>query len=492
MRKLTVILGIALTLVGCKGKEQPVTPPAAAPALVGTSPENGVKDIDATTLAIRLLFDQNVKCPSTEGITIDGGATVNKVHAPADYVEINVSGLTSDKTYTVTVPSGAIQGFKENQQPFAGTKFTFSTKPGPPGPMKPGKADDGWENAALAVKNMKYGWNLGNTLDSNGAWIPAGSSVDKYETAWGQPVTKPELMKMFAGEGFGAIRVPVTWYQHMDADGNVDEAWMNRVEQIVGYVLDAGMYCIVNVHHDTGADSGDFKAWLHADLNVYAAVKDRYIKLWKQIATRFKDYDQKLLFESFNEMLDAANTWNDPSRPSAYDAINNYNSDFVGTVRATGGNNAHRNLIVNTYGAGNTPGTLGAFVLPSDPAKDHLIAQVHSYSPYLFAFDVTSGQITKWDSNCEKEIKDQMDRLNKYLVNEGIPCIIGEYGCTAKQTQGEMAAQAASYITNAGKYDIACFYWMNLSDGGDRSVPKWTMPTVKDAIKNAYSSINKQ
>lgn len=489
MRKLAAILGMALALAGCKREDPPTPEPLAGPALISVSPDNGAKDIDGTTLLVKMTFDQNVKCPNPGNITVDGGAAVDKVNAPGNYIEITLSGLTSDKTYTLTVPAGTVFGYKENQGDFPGTKFTFSTKKGPLGPMPPEKDSEGWENAALAVKNMKYGWNLGNTLDSNGAWIPAGSEVSVYETAWGQPVTKPELMKMFADEGFGAIRVPVTWYQHIDADGNVDAAWMDRVEEIVGYVLDAGMYCIVNVHHDTGADSGDFKAWLHADSGVYAAVKDRYIKLWEQIATRFKDYDGKLLFESFNEMLDAGNTWNDPKNASSYDIINKFNADFVTAVRSTGGNNARRNLVLNTYGAGNSPATLAAFKLPEDSVKDHLIAEVHSYSPYLFAFEVSSGQKTKWDSSCEKEIKDQMDRLDKYFVNEGIPCIIGEYGCTAKQAQSEMAAQAESYIRNAGAHSIACFYWMCLSDGEDRSAPKWTMPAVKDAIKKAYNAL---
>lgn len=488
MKKLITIFGALFLLAGCGGKEPPVETPEPAPALVSTSPENGLKDYDESYIDITFNFDQNVRCPSSSSITVDGGASVDKVTVPGSSVTVHVSGLQAGGTYTVNVPAGAIEGFRKNQEPFAGTRFSFTTKAGPP----PSGDPTTWENASAAVKNMKFGWNLGNSLDSNGSWIPAGSPVATYEKAWGQPVTKPELFKMFSREGFNAIRVPVTWFQHMDADGNVDKAWMDRVEEVVGYVLDTGMYCIINVHHDTGADSDDYKAWLHADSDVYNAVKDRYIKLWKQIATRFRDYGERLLFESFNEMLDASNTWNDPKNASSYDAINKYNADFVATVRATGGGNAYRNLVVNTYGASNSEGSLKAMVLPADTVKDRLIVEVHSYSPYLFAFDVSWGQITKWDSNCDKEIQDQMERLNKYFVSKGIPCIIGEYGCTAKQAQSEMAAQAASYVTNAGKYGIGCFYWMCLSDGEDRSVPKWTMPTVKDAIKNAYNSINKQ
>ena len=112
-----------------------------------------------------------------------------------------------------------------------------------------------FESATDAVKNMGVGWNLGNTLDSWGN--TTFETPTDQEAWWGQPVTKPELMKMMKEAGFGAIRVPVTWYNHMDKDGNVDAAWMKRVHETVDYVINAGLYCIVNVHHDTGADSKD-------------------------------------------------------------------------------------------------------------------------------------------------------------------------------------------------------------------------------------------
>ena len=116
-------------------------------------------------------------------------------------------------------------------------------------------SDDGvWETAAEAVANMGVGWNLGNTLD---AWDSGkGREGDWlfWETYWGQARTTPELMRMMKEAGFGAIRIPVTWGIHMDADNKVYDSWMNRVREIVDYVLDAGMYCIVNIHHDTGAD----------------------------------------------------------------------------------------------------------------------------------------------------------------------------------------------------------------------------------------------
>lgn len=121
-----------------------------------------------------------------------------------------------------------------------------------------------FETATEAVQNMKVGWNLGNTLESNGSWI--NGSTENFETAWGQPITQEDLMKMMKNAGFNAIRVPVTWYQHMNGSNQVDAAWMARVHEVVDYVINQGMYCILNVHHDTGADDA---AWLVADESVF-------------------------------------------------------------------------------------------------------------------------------------------------------------------------------------------------------------------------------
>ena len=163
-----------------------------------------------------------------------------------------------------------------------------------------------FETAKEAVKNMGVGWNLGNTLDANDA-TKSWNSTAEHETCWGQPVTKPELIKMMKEAGFGAIRVPVTWYQEIDADGKINEAWMNRVKEVVDYVIREGLYCIINVHHDTGADGSTFKSWIKADEANYTQNRAKFENIWKQIAQTFKDYDQHLLFEGYNEMLDANN-----------------------------------------------------------------------------------------------------------------------------------------------------------------------------------------
>ncbi len=162
------------------------------------------------------------------------------------------------------------------------------------------------ESAVDAVRNMGIGTNFGNCTDAVAMWMNMKSnSVTDFEKAWGQvPTTKP-MVDFLKQNGFNSVRIPVTWFQHMKADGTVDEAWMNRIQEIVDYVIDNGMYCILNVHHDTGADSDDVKHWIKADEANYKENKEKFEYLWTQIATRFKNYDQHLVFEGYNEMLDA-------------------------------------------------------------------------------------------------------------------------------------------------------------------------------------------
>ena len=358
---------------------------------------------------------------------------------------------------------------------------------------------------------MGVGWNLGNTLESNSGdvnhmWIEGTPrATSNYETAWGQPVATRELIHMFKEAGFNTIRVPVTWYPHMGTvtvsrqllqDGeyhyvwdkstwtgyDVDPVWMARVKEVVGYVLDEGMYCVLNVHHDTGTAT---TAWLRADREVYDSVKERFISLWTQIATEFASYGQRLLFESFNEMLDSGNNWNS-STHEAHEMINLYNSDFVATVRATGGRNAYRNLILNTYAASCQKEALADFRLPEDSIEGHLMAEVHSYAPYHFAFDTATPK-TVFDAACETEVRGLVENINTYLVSRGIPCVLGEFGAdTAKREEKELAKQASCYVSAAANDNIPCLYWMALSDGADRAVPKWTKPVLKDAILKAY------
>lgn len=337
-----------------------------------------------------------------------------------------------------------------------------------------------FESATDAVKNMGIGWNLGNTLDANDA-SKTWKTTAEHETCWGQPVTKSELMTMMKEAGFGAIRVPVTWYQEMDADGKVNDAWMKRVKEVVDYVIDNGMYCILNVHHDTGADSNTFKSWLKASNNSYKANKDKYEYLWTQIAETFKDYDEHLLFEAYNEMLDEKNTWNEPfDKTDGYQAINDYATSFVTTVRATGGNNTNRNLVVNTYSASSTPDAMAHLELPEETG--HIIFQLHSYPNW------------KSKSNAKTEIDNLISNIKSNLLDRA-PVIIGEYATFTTwpseidyyYIDREVALYAMDYFVQKAKEAvIGTFYWMGLSDGAIRNVPAFNQPDLAETLAKAY------
>ena len=375
-----------------------------------------------------------------------------------------------------------------------------------------------FETASDAVRNMGIGWNLGNTLEANSQTVTSDITSDAFwgqqgldsETCWGQAPTKPGLLRMMKDAGFGAIRVPVTWYNHMDKDGNVNPAWMARVHEVVDYVVSQGLYCIINVHHDTGADSYDASGklnhyhWIKADADNYQANKEKYEYLWQQIATEFRDYDEHLLFESYNEMLDRLSSWcfasfNSDSKydadiaASAYQGINGYAQSFVNAVRQTGGNNAQRNLVINTYGACCGSGKwnshlkepLSQLAIPADEAQNHLIVQVHDY-PNI------EGSM----ASVKSEIDDMVAAWQTHIISKGIPMILGEWG-TANVDKGDgktdydlrrdAVFEFVDYMVQKCKdNNVATFWWMGLSDGAYRSLPAFNQPDLAERLAKAY------
>ena len=367
-----------------------------------------------------------------------------------------------------------------------------------------------FETAQEAVTNMGVGWNLGNTLEAHAK--KPNPDIDSYwgqeglesENDWGQPNTKPEVFKMMKEAGFGAIRIPVTWYNHMDKDGNVNAEWMARVKQVVDYALAQDLYCIINVHHDTGADeAGKHVSWIKAEGANYEKNKSKFEKLWLQIATEFKDYDQKLLFESYNEMLDKYSSWNyatsnksggynETEAMDAYKAINDYAQSFVNVVRGTEGNNGVRNLVVNTYGAccggkwgsNELPmGPIREMKLPDDVTSNHLIFQIHSY-PGLKPNNLAA---------IKTQVTTMMSDLKTILAAKGAPVIVGEWGTLDDDSDVNYNNNKTNYlefckhfVTEAKNNDIITFYWMGLSDGSNRSLPVFHQPDLAETIVKAY------
>lgn len=321
-----------------------------------------------------------------------------------------------------------------------------------------GEEENTFETAKEAIRNMKTGISIGNTLDATDASLTSEDSVAAFETAWQNPAISPTVVANLAAEGFGAVRIPVTWNRHFDKDGNIDEAWMARIEEVVNYVLDNGMYCIINMHHDTG----ESYAWIRADAKNYEINHEKVEKIWTNIAERFKDYDDKLLFEGFNEMLNLKSDWNNPSEEEL-DVMNQWNQLFVDTVRATGGNNATRNLIVNTYAASTTEYIMNGFVLPTDTVEDHLMAEVHCYEPWGFTSTTATWTTMTdvFDEAGEAEVDAAVARVKARFVDNDIPVILGEYGCEIKKNDEERAKYASYVVKKFGEIGVTCFYWDN-------------------------------
>ncbi len=313
-----------------------------------------------------------------------------------------------------------------------------------------------------AVKNMGPGISIGNSLDATDvSW--GGRSVKEFETGWLNPVISPVVIRNIVNTGFNTVRIPVTWNHHFDANGNIDSAWLNRVEEVVNYVLNTGAYCIINVHHDTGAEG-----WIRAELSNYNRNEELVKALWTNIATRFKDYSGKLIFEGFNEMLDDNAEWNNPSQDSL-EAMNLYNQLFVDAVRATGGNNAIRNLIVNTYAASTTATNLNGFELPKDTAEGHLGVEFHCYDPWGF-----TGSNLSWVKDTDTftddiavQIDEALRRVNNRFVKAGIPVIWGEFGCEAKANDSQRCEYVTYVASHATNYGIPVVYW---DDGGKMQI----------------------
>ena len=330
-------------------------------------------------------------------------------------------------------------------------------------------------SAAEIVKDMKIGWNLGNTLDCyNVTW-----EVSDFETAWGNPRTTKAMIDTVKKEGFNAVRIPISWNEHMN--GNIiDGDWLNRVNEVVDYVIDNDMYAIINVHHD------DY-TWLNPSKADEAAVKAKLVSIWEQLSDRFKNYDQHLLFEGMNEprIIGGQDEWTGGTAEER-EVINHLFQAFVDTVRKSGGNNSSRALIITSHAASIEADAVNDIVVPDD---DRIIVSIHYYSPWDFA----GGENGKsdWGSDSEKKELDKgFDFLKSKFIDKGVPVIIGEFGATNKNNDSVRASYMEYYVKSAKSRGITCFIWDNGTKDEfgllDRNSLTWYFKNVVDAaVKGA-------
>lgn len=338
------------------------------------------------------------------------------------------------------------------------------------------------------VEDMTFGWNLGNTLDVCQAdrdgdgkineHVEAGEKVD--ETLWGNPKATKELFTSLKKNGVNAVRIPVTWRDHMDSNGNIDREWMDRVQQVVDYAYSQGMYVIINVHHDGGGDP-KFGAWIiEESQNDYNTFLKKYKNVWKQIAERFKNYSDYLIFESMNEV--GFDTLYNKNKADAYNLINKINQDFVDIIRATGGNNAKRHLLIAGYYTDIERTCDSLYKMPDDKAG-RCILSVHYYTPWDFC---TCDIKHTWGTNSEVwQMETLIGKMKKNFVDKGIPVIIGEYAAS-----GSDLSSCIFFIEKLNKlcsdYGIATFIWDSGSQV-NRKTYKWRTPQYLEALKRATS-----
>lgn len=318
-------------------------------------------------------------------------------------------------------------------------------------------------DAQTWCKNVVMGWNLGNSLEAEGT-----------ETSWGNPATTADMIKAIKAEGFNAVRVPVRWGQHCNLSNmSIDENWLSRVKEIVDWCLSEDMYVIINTHHDL---------WLeHYPINSKKKeLNEKLGKLWTNIATAFADYDGRLAFAGLNE-VNAEGNWGLTPTQENYDVTNSFNQTFVDAVRATGGNNARRNLIVQSYRCNPTMG-LTNLVVPTDPTPNRMSVEFHYYDPYSYCSG-TTGSYNYWgiafsdkgtvtpDGN-EKSLANFFLTIREKWWEQGLGVVIGEYGCSCHYTTADKATLEANMqyymkclVSEARKNGFAAFVWDNNAYG---------------------------
>lgn len=360
--------------------------------------------------------------------------------------------------------------------------ITVSQEGREPDPVEPEKPDhiepdqtDMRDLTSLALTElMGAGWNLGNSLEAINV---NGDSFSGSETSWGNPMVNKTLIDAVKAAGFNMIRIPVSW-SHMvedEATFYISYEWKLRVEEVVNYALDNDMFVMINIHWDGG--------WMNQPTyDNQDAINTKLAAFWKQIAKFFRDYDDRLLFAGTNE-VHVSNNYNAPSNENAV-VQNSFNQTFVNTVRATGGRNTYRHLVVQTY---NTNIEFGEnyMVIPDDDTDDRLMVEVHFYDPFQFALQEDgvalwgrehAGETSHAGWGDEDWVDEIFGRTKAAFVDNGYGVILGEYGALLRTNPANTTFQehvkARNYYLNyvtkkALENGMVPVYWDNGPTGNN-------------------------
>ncbi len=306
--------------------------------------------------------------------------------------------------------------------------------------------------------NLGIGWNLGNALealDDNG----------REETLWGNPIITQRLLDGVEAAGFSSVRLPVAWSDFADPfNYTIRQERMDRVTEVVDYVLNTGMSVVMNIHWDGG--------WMQPTYEQKDYVNERIEVMWTQIARHFQEYDERLLFAGTNEVM-VTDDYSTPTK-EYYSTQNSFNQAFVDAVRLTGGRNAYRHLVVQGFNT-NIDHTVNFAEMPTDSVADRLLMEVHFYDPFQFTLD-TSSDVTQWgnDANPDKKatwdsdeshVERQFQKMQSHFVDNGIGVILGEYGVEARESVADHEHYRILWnetITRSAlEHGMAPMYWDN-------------------------------
>ena len=327
--------------------------------------------------------------------------------------------------------------------------------------------------ALEATRLMGNGINLGNTLEAcdNNVGIKTNAPLS-YETYWGQPKTTQAMIDGMKAAGFDTIRIPVAWMTNAthlyEGDYTIDADYMDRVEEVVRYARKAGMYVIVNDHWD----GGWYGMFGSESAETRALAMEAYKGMWQQIAERFRDYSDYLIFESANEELGGRFDENSPlycsdsvvtylNDDERYALTNEINQTFVDVVRATGGNNATRLLLIAGYSTNIDQTCDDRFQMPKDTVDSKLMVSVHYYDPWSYCGASSAASATKWGTVSDYEYMDQQLAKMTKFTEAGYGVVIGEYGalpCSDGLKDNTLAYHTA-FLDACTKYDLTNCLW---------------------------------
>ena len=455
---------------------------------ISVNPANQEISGEASTINIAVRTEVEVAV-TTDADWLSIG-TPEKVDDLLKYpIECQQNDTKAERTATITVTHAA----SNTRETATVTQHPYSEAQEPEEPTEPADPQD----ATGIIKAMGMGWNLGNNLDAHANGVSS-------ETCWGNKACTQATMNAVKAAGFKTVRIPVTWLGHVSGSGDnykIDDAWLNRVAEVVSYAENAGLYAIVNIHHD-GADSQHWLDIKTAATSSYTngKVKEQLAAMWTQIANKFADKGDFLIFETLNEIHDGGWGWgaNRSDGGKQYATLNEWNQVAVDAIRATGGNNATRWIGVPGYVC-NPDLTVESLVIPTDPAGKILVG-VHDYDPYKYTLE---AQYNAWGhlatssdnapSENESQITSTFSKLKSAFIDKGYGVYIGEIGCVHRDNDRAEAFRKyyLEYVCKAAQtYGIAPIYWDNGSTGAGRECSGLLDHGTGDFINNGKDIID--